>query len=348
MLNEILFYGPVYSYSAQEFFENFNASLEAGTAKRTVRINTEGGEPTYGWGMIAKILENAETTAIKVDGMAYSFGASACCYVDEVEALDVSEFMFHRAAYSDWFEQSEYFTPELQKSLADMNKKLETALRNKIDVEKFEQLKGVKVKDIFSMDSRIDVYLSAKEAKAVGLISKITKITPTKKAELNAMFSPFAERAAAIGAIKKTKNKPVGKIVEEEDEDPAPTETPMETLAELKTKNPELYNQAVALGKIEGAKEAREAEQERIGAWMAFNDVDPEAVRKGIEGGKAMTMKDMAEFTRKGMSANALATVKKDSSGNVITEEVTGEAKAKNIAQFEGEVLANLGLKKSA
>lgn len=345
MLNEILLYGPIYSYSAQDFFFNFNASLDAGAEKRTVRVNTEGGEPNYGWGMIAKILENAETTAVKVDAMAYSFGAFACCYVDDVECLDVTEFLIHRAAYPDWYEDSAYFTEAEKGSLVNMNKKLEAAFRAKVDVEKFEQLKDVKVKDIFSMESRIDVYLTAKEAKAIGLVSRIVKITPTKKAEINTMMKPFDLKAAALGLKKVSKNKPsLFDEDEEVDDEPTPTKKTMKTLAELKDQNPTLYAEAVAAG----AKEAREAEHERIAAWMEFNDIDAEAVKKGIESGKPMSMKDIAEFTRKGMSANALASVKKDSKSNIVTEEVTEEAKTKNVALFEAEVMSNLGLKKTA
>jgi len=164
----------------------------------TVRLNTGGGEPDYGFGMVAKFKEYTGKKTVKIDGKAYSMGAYIAMYADDVEALDVSNLMIHRAAYPTWFEESEYFTDGLRQNLVDTNKSLEAALRGKIDVEEFEKLKDVKVKDIFSMDDRIDVFLTAKEAKKIGLVSKIIKITPSKAAEINSHVKIAAEIAADL------------------------------------------------------------------------------------------------------------------------------------------------------
>ena len=176
MPKELLIYGQIYSQSTIDFINGMNEIGE--DDELSVRVSSEGGDVLYGFGMIAKFNEHKGSKIVKVDGKAYSMGLFFCAYADNVEALDTSKFLLHRAAYSEWFEDSVYFTPELKAQLVEVNKQLMDAFKAKVDVAKFEELKGVKLKDVFSMDSRIDVFLNAQEAKQIGLINKIVKITP--------------------------------------------------------------------------------------------------------------------------------------------------------------------------
>src|SRR5688572_30604066 len=133
MAKDILLYGRIDEWNLREFFKAITESQEDDElGELTFRINTGGGEPEYGWGAAAKINETVNKK-VKVDGKAYSWGTFACVYAEDVECLDVSQFMIHRAAYSEWFESSEYFTEPLQENLAAINKKLETAFRNRVN-----------------------------------------------------------------------------------------------------------------------------------------------------------------------------------------------------------------------
>lgn len=357
---DILLYGYIGQYSAMFFFEQLDKALEKNaTADMTFRITSEGGEPEYGWAIITKLQELQELENVKkilVDGCAHSMAAWALCYVDEREAVDTAQFLLHRAAYSDYLETNpNFFTEIVEKNLVDINAKLQKAFFATVDIDKFEALpqckeKGIKAKDIFSMDGRVEVLLTASDAKSIGLIDSIRKITPTKKAQITANLKLFGDittpSAYKAAAVKLAKHKPSDEPDPIED-DPTPT---VMTLEELKTKHPDIYAQAIASGATTAKSTAVAEEQERVSGWMEFNEIDPEAVKKGIASGKPLSMKDIAEFTRKGISASKVTAVKKDAAGNVITEATPAGAgadpeKVKKVAAFEKEVFANLGIK---
>lgn len=311
---EVLLYGEIYSYSAQEFI---TALEDAKNDNLTVRINTSGGSPEYAWGMIAKFSEHKGKKLVKVDGKAHSAGAYYLCYADDSEALDVSQMCIHRAAYPEWMEKNpEYVTQSMWDTLNTVNGHLRKALEAKIDVAKFEKLKGVKIDDIFSNDSRIDVYLTADEAKKVGLINRVVKITPAIKAEI--------DRYAIAANVKEP-------IQQENNSDM--------DINKIKAEHPALYTEVIALGEKSGA----EKERKRVSAWNAWAHIDAEAVAKGIESGEMIDMNAISEFQAKATSVKALETIKNDSAGNPKTTEVptaenADQKKEKAIADFEAKV----------
>lgn len=317
MAKEILLYGTIYADSATRFIESVN---EIGAEDDlTVRVNSEGGDPQYGWGMIAKFKEHTGAKKVKIDGKAYSMGAFYPCYADEVECLDVSEFMLHRAAYPEWVEKNtEIFTPEIKANLERVNTSLRKALEAKVNVEVFEEVTGKKVKDVFSMDQRIDVFFDAKTAKKIGLVDRVIKLTPAKRAELNNYFEIAAKHEEVIETIE--------------------TETEM-NLQELKAKHPEVYAQAL--------EEGVSQERDRVEACLVFNEVDPVAVKAAIESGKPLSQKQVAEFTLKAAQAGVLNKLKTESAETIETEEqetVEKTAKEKELESFEAKVRKELQL----
>lgn len=299
----------------------------------TVRINCDGGEVECGWAMIAKFAEHKGKKYVKVDAKAHSMGALFLCYADEVECLDVAEFLIHRASYPQWFEGSEYFTDAIKGNLERMNQKLRAAFEAKVDVEKFEKLKGVKVKDVFSMENRIDVFLTSAEAKKIGLVDTITKITPSKRAEIDAYAVKIAAKYKAPAAGP-----------EETEEKTNPKNEPiMTTVAEFKAKHPDLHALVVA--------EAKKTEKDRITALLVYNEVDPEAVKKAIKEDVEPTLTMMAEMSLKVSSGKALETAGAESKEKGKTD--TGAAaegavdeKAKAAADFLASVKKKLTPKK--
>jgi ATP-dependent protease ClpP protease subunit len=339
-MSEILIYGGINSLTATEFINSMNEA----DGEITVRINTDGGEPEYGWGMVAKFKEFDGTKNVKVDGKAYSMGAFIAMYADNVTALDVSRFLIHRAAYSSWVEDfyfnpdSEYYNPGMLENVQSINSSLEKALRNKIDVKKFEELKGVKVKDIFSMEDRIDVFLTAQEAKKVGLISKIEKITPKKAAEINSVAKLAAsyDGDITVEAPKSPNQK----------EDNPETNTNM-TVKELKEKHPALYAQVFDSGVENGV----EKESERVKAWGAWKEIDPEKAIAGIESGKEIKPSDISEFQvnalkaaqKKGVENDTPKDVTPSADGEGAKPELTAAQKAEKAAN---DALIEAGLRK--
>lgn len=303
MSKQILLYGRIDSYEARDF----NTAISEIEADDDVllRINTQGGSPEQGWGIISMFKDLPNVKKVKVDGQAHSMGAFILCYVDDVEALDVAEFLIHRAAYPSYFEDSDMFSEPIKENLVRINKSLETAFRAKIDVPLFEEIKGVKVKDIFAMDSRIDVFLTAKEAKKVGLISKIIPLTAAAALEIGS----FAKAASSEIFIPKIKvdinNQKTNKM----------------TLQEFKVANPEAFAQI--------QNDAITVERDRVGALMAFHDLDNDMIAKAIKEGGNLTATMTAELTRKSIAKNAIAGLTEDSTKDIATPDL-GVANAKS------------------
>lgn len=287
MGKEVLLYGRINSEKAELFHEALQ-EVE-GNDELMLRMNTIGGEPEYGWGVTSMWNEIKTTKKIRVDGQAYSFGTFMLCYTDNNEALDVAEFLIHRAAYPSWIESSPDFDEARKGNLIRINKSLEAAFRAKVDIVKFEalpQMAGRKTKDIFSMDARIDIFLTAKEAKSIGLINKVIPLTPSITAEIKG----YAKAASGEKIFVPTEEiKPIEPIINKN----------KMTADQLKSEHPDVFNAIV--------KSAVAAERDRVGAWMAFNEIDAVAVAAGIEKGENLSQKDMAEFTRKGIAKGAVA-----------------------------------------
>lgn len=309
MEKELYLYSPVYDFVAKDLIA---AMEENKGGDITIRSNTPGGSVFAGWGIIAKMQE-VGNVKIKVDGLAASMGCYMLLFADKVECLDISRFILHRA---DGYVGSE----EDQKFLDDVNKDLRAKITSKIDAAKLKELKGVTINDIFNPETRLDVYLNAKEAKAIGLVDKINKVNPS---EIKAFNEKFFAIAAEHEPIKTPEPKP--KTM---------------TLEKLKAEHPEIYAKAVATGVAQ--------EKDRVEACMAFIEIDAVGVKAAIEAGKPLSQKQMADFALKAMSKNTLKKVEADSADTVETDEVDGKEKTekeKKIAAFEKEAKKDLGLK---
>lgn len=349
MKKEILLYGSIYSWGVEDIIKELSDNTDKDIV---LRINTPGGEVNATYGLVAKWNEHKGNKIIKVDGQAASAGAFICCYASDVEALDVSTFLFHRAAYSSWFEgNKEYFTEAMRNSLIETNRFLRQAMESKFTVEQWLAVTGVSLDDLFSLESRIDVTISAEQAKQLGIVSKITKITPDKKAEVEALYNnasaTVAARAAHLGKIPSqlvvppTSNPEANIIIVH------PKTSIKMTIENLKAEHPELYAQVVGVGVTQ--------ERDRVGAYMVFAHLDLEAVRKGINEGTALTATQQAEFSLKAFSAQQLQAAQANGvqavAENATAEgqsgaETTEQLEAKKIAEFSASIYQNLGLKK--
>ena len=331
---EVLMYGDIWDYSAAEFVKTIE---EGEDTTLTMRINCNGGSPESGWAMIAKFAEFDGEKSVKIDGKAYSMGAFAPLYVEKEKAqcLDVSQFLFHRAAYPEWFEDSSYFTPEIKANLANINKSLRQAFEARIDVAKFEEVSEVTVNEMFSMESRKDVFLNAQQAKKIGLVGKIIKITPEKKSSIAAsMVKAAAHYTGQMPPIipKAESEKPAIKVEHK---------IKSMTLAELQVSHPAIYAEAVAVGAAN--------EVDRVGAYLVFIDVDAKAVKEGISSGKPLSATAQAEFAMKAYSPERLAALKaeadKTKDAGAAQETPAGATTEPTAAEkANAEVMAKLGI----
>lgn len=350
MPTDILLFGAIWEYNALYFFDQINEALKDDpAAELTLRINCEGGSPDYGMSMIQKVQELSEQISIKVGMACHSMALFMLVFVDttKVEAMDLLQAVFHRAAYPEWIEGSSWFPTSIQyEMLVKANKDLEKAFRAKVNVEALEALpqfknKDLKLKDIFSLESRIEVLLTASDLKKIGLVGKINKMIPTKAAESKAQMDAF-KNCRSLEEFRMAAQTP-------EVKNPKPTNM---TLADLKAENPALYAEIYNAGLLAGKTEGITAEKDRIEACMVFIDIDPAGVKAAIESGKPLTAKQMAEFALKSTSASQIKKIEKDSeaTGDIQTpapDAVEKTAKEKTISEFEKGVAASLKISRS-
>lgn len=298
---EILLYGSLYSYNIVDFISAMN---EAKGSDITVRVNTPGGDVYDTWGGIAKFAEHTGKKTIKVDGEASSMGLFLLCFSSDTECLPASTGTLHRAAYPRWFEESDQFTEAQKAALAETNLHLRNALEKKINAQKLFELKGVTLDQVFDLNNRIDVKLTAQDMLAIGLVNRITPLT----AALTAQVEAYKQRAAACAN---------GTLVTTVTATQQPTQTNKMDKATLKAQHPALYAEIVA--------EGISAENERVKAWMEFESIDPKVVAEGIKGGKEIKPSDFAKFQATAIAKIGKGQLKAESPKETPTDENPNE-----------------------
>jgi ATP-dependent protease ClpP protease subunit len=287
-------------------------------------MNTGGGEVTATWGLAAKISEHGNVK-ILVDGAAISSGCNLLMYAKEVECLDVSTFLFHRAAWEGYGSDTPEAKAFVEKANGDLRKKMEA----KVDSAKLKTLKGYSIAELFESPERINLFLTASDMKQLGIVSKINTLEPSDVKAFNDRMKLVAEWSPEMLTKIAANSNPQ-------------TSTTM-TLAELKEKHPAIYAEAIALGKTEGM----EAERDRVGAAMVFASLDIKGVTEIIKSGKPMSATQMAEFSLKAASPAGMAALKAGNAAEVKTEavaDVPADAAKKEVSDFEKDVRASLGL----
>lgn len=318
MPKEILLYSPIYDFVAERIITAMEQNKDQDI---TLRINSPGGEVFAGWGLIAKIKEHPGNIIVKVDGAAASMASDILLFVSYVEALDVTRFLLHRADMPIRDEKDQEF-------LDGVNKDLKSKMTSKLDSAKLKELKGVSIEDLFKADGeRVDLWLTAKEAKAIGLVNKIVKLeTAQVKAMEDRHVLAFEETQRYFSIAATAPSEP-----------PKPTNNDRMTIDELKAKHPDVYALAVADGAAQ--------ERDRVGAWMAFAGIDPEAVKKGIESKEPVTQRVMAEMGVKAMSPDILAKLTKEAAPAVVTETPAAANVKPEVLAFEQALNTRLGIK---
>jgi ATP-dependent protease ClpP protease subunit len=311
MAKAILIYDPIYDYSARDFITAIN-DIEDVNEALSILINCDGGDPQSAFGMISEFSNYSGPKDVQVHGKANSMALFFLCYTDNVSALDVSEFILHRAAMASWYENSEEFDDDDLQKLKSINDALKAAFIAKVDIDKFHALKqvrdnGITIDKVFSMDSRIDVRLSAKDAKKIGLIKSINTISPTVAAKIAASFeSNLFEKYGLKKEVQAA--KPPKQVIKEV----ITNKVEKMTREEFKLAHPEVF--AAVL------QEGVEAERDRVGSWMVYNEIDPTAVKAGIDSGKAIGATAQSQFALQAVSGKKLTAIAGEGAGEVVTD----------------------------
>lgn len=320
MEKELYIYSPIWSYTAEKLMADMEENKDNDIV---IRSNTPGGSVAAGWGMIAKMKEHKGGLTIKVDGVVASMGAIMLPFAKKVIALDVSRIMLHKADMLVESEQDKNF-------LASINKELKQKLSAKIDNEKLKELKGIGIDELFADGERIDMWLTAKEAKAIGLVDSIVKLETRQEIEAYTSTNVFS--AAAIK--KESKDTKI--------EFDFTNDKNYKTMnaEKLKSENPELYKEIFNMGVS--------AEKDRVESCLVYADIDIKAVKEAIESGKPLSEKQKSELSLKALNSNALKALEEGAAEGVTTKESEGKEKTekeKELEAFRKNALAEAGVK---
>lgn len=335
MAKQVLLYGNINTYSAADFV---TAMDEAKNDDIVVRVNSGGGEPESGWAAIGKFKEHTKNKVLKGEGKVYSMAAFAFCYSNNSECYDVTQWLLHRAAYADWVENSDSMDPAMWESLKKVNDLLKAALEAKVDKAKFKKVTGYTTDEMFAVPGRLDIEITAEQAKELGLVNRVIKITPDITAQINRDVESYYAKAAKREVDLRIAAE-VTPIIQ-------PKNNNKMTLEELKTQHPAIYTAAYNEGKTAGVTE----ERDRVEGLMVFAEIDAKLVKDKIADGKPLTAKETNELLLKRSSPEVLAKLKKEANANgTSTDEAPAGEKtkeAKELEEFEASVDKSIGLDK--
>jgi ATP-dependent Clp protease, protease subunit len=324
MPKPLLLYNAIYDYSAERLVSLMTDIPD--DEDIDMWVNSPGGSVFAGWAIIGAMQKRKGKKNMSVTGMAASMAAFMLLFADKREGLNVSQYLLHRA---DGYVENE----EDQKFLDGINKDLRKQMEMRLNMDEFKNVTGYSMDELFDPKKRINVWLDSKQAKQIGLIDKIIKLEPKQAEAMNAQFVAFADFENPTQGAQSQRSEPEKPI--ENNTNNNQNRVKM-TLAEIMAQHPELVAQIQT--------SAVTAERERVGAYMAFLDVDKENVVKAIKDGTAWNSAVMAEMTVKLTAHVGKTKLEADGGGEKpkTDAEILAEktAKEKELETFEKDVEA--------
>lgn len=288
--NQIYLMSPMFDFTCEDFCRA--VACVPKDEDMTVLMNCPGGSVFAGWTAIGVMKERIGKNNFKVYGHAASMAAYMLLFADKVQALEVTKFLIHRA---DGYIENE----DDQKLLDSINKDLRSQMEKRLDIEKFQAITGCTMDDVFNCDKVKDVWISAKEAKKIGLINDVIRLNPDEMKAFNSKFVAYVPKQGSDGTPQGS-----GKQVINSQNNHSQTPKKM-TLEEFKAQHPEIFSAAITQGQT--------AERERVQAWLAFIDYDKDNVIASIKDpAKMVTSATMAEMTVKITAAAKISAIGKD------------------------------------
>jgi len=319
MSKPILIYDGIYSYTAEAFTEK----LQDSTGDLEIWMNSPGGSVFAGWSMIAAMQEYKEKKKIKVLGNASSMAFYMLLFADEVEALDISTFIIHRA---DGYVEND----DDKAFLTQVNKDLRTKFEARINKDVFAEITGTTLDELFSMEQRKDVVITAKQAKKIGLVDAITRLQPKQIQAITKNFMAFGETFEQGSKNVDSQGSEPELSINNQNSKHMDLQT-------LKAEHGDLVNQIIA------------QERDRVNAYMTFAHLDLEACKEGIKSGENPSQTFFAEMNLKASNALKTKTVEAESAQEIETEK-EDRPKAENsqteeLKAFEKEMFKAAGIK---
>lgn len=314
MDKELYFYTPFYT----SFTEDLIAQLELVRQLNNnigviIRLNCIGGSVPNSYGVYAKMRETSKAghkVTIKVDGRALSGGFNMLLFADQVDSLDVSEFLLHRAAMED----ETNMTVEEKAQLQKVNNDLKNILLSKVSADKFYQVTKRTIEEVFALDSRIDVRMDAYQAKELGIVNNIYKLS--SEMDLVAFHGGNKQIEASIKEYTTNKTEA----------NPVKMANKKMTIEDLKRDHPSLYAQVAE----EVSAQAAKKERDRLASLTPFLGIDENLINTKINDGTYLTESERSELSIKLVKAQFQSEEKK-----AIEAAITEQAKAVETSKVE-------------
>jgi len=319
---------PMWSDTVQALMEQIVAVPEGEDI--TLYQNTPGGSVFAGWALAGIMKEHQGKITIKAFGDSSSMGFYNLLYADRVEALDVTKFTIHRA-------DGYVATPDDQILLDSINKDLQSVMKKSIDEKVFKEVTGTSFKEIFDVEKRIDVTVTAKQMKKLGIVDKIIQLDKKEIAAISKQFNAFTDIFDDSQGSDDPQGSGIKKSVDANSNSNNKNPKKM-TRLEFEAQHPEMFQAILAEGHKAGIVVGQGLEKDRVGAIMAFNTIDPVAVKTAIDSGNPITETFRSEMAVKQISAMKLGDIKSDSPKPVDTKVLTPEEQ--KIAADEAEIVA--------
>lgn len=300
----LLLYMPIYDSVAEQFVEKMNDIENSEDIE--IWLNSPGGRVFAGWSIIGPMQKREGNIKTCVFGNASSMAVYIPLYSDYSEALEVTKFTLHRA---DMKVENE----EDQKYLDSINKDLRKQMESKLDLEMFTQITGKTMDDLFNPKTRLDITLSAKEAKKVGLINNILKLDQKQIKAYSEKFVAFADFDFEQRSSEESQRSVISDdilIINNNNKKNM-------TKSELKSQHPELYAEIYEEGLAAGVKQ----EATRVKSWIAYLGIDKENVITSIKEAKEFTPDVMAEMSVKLASKARVEDIEGDSKEKTPTDQ---------------------------
>jgi ATP-dependent protease ClpP protease subunit len=318
MKKPLLLYAPIFDFTAQEFVEKMNEIPPEQDIE--IWMNSPGGSVFAGWSIIGPLQKRTGNTKVCVFGNASSMAFYLMLYADEVEALEVTKFLLHRAS-------GYVANPDDQAMLDSVNADLRKQLESRVDVKKMEEVCGCTMDDIFTGKDIKDLWITAKQAKKIGLIDSIKRMTPEEMKSYNSHFVAFADFSQGSEGPQGSGKQPT---------DINNQKPKIMTREEIQAQHPAVYAAILKDGRDEGVK----AERGRVGSFLPFMDCDKDNVIKAIKEGTEFDNSVMAEMMVKLSAHTTKGNIEKDKPETIATGKVVDpkSPEAKKVEDFETEV----------
>lgn len=311
MAKPLLLYAPIYDFVAEQFVDKMNDIPEEDDL--TIWLNSPGGRVFAGWSIIGPMQKRKGKISTSIYGNASSMAVYIPLFSDYSEALEVTQFVLHRA---DGYVE----TPEDQKFLDQINKDLRKQMESRLDLVAFTKITGKTMDDMFNPSTRLDITLTAKQAKDIKLIDKVIKLDSKQIESMTKQFVAFADFDSSQRSEQQPQRseqaKPIDKSINNQN-------AKKMTLQELQAQHPELVAQI--------QKDAISAERNRANSFLAFLDIDKENVIKAVKEGSEFNSAVMAEMTVKLTAHVTKANIEAD--GKSIEKPATEQVKTEKTAE---------------